>query len=240
MTRRPVIGITLDSDIGGSYSRYPWYAIRYNYVDAVVAAGGIPFLLPYTYNLLEEYAARIDGLLIPGGFFDICPSNYGEEVNHETVKVKPERTQFEFAIARLIKEQRKPILGICGGMQLMNVIFGGTLIQHIPAEIENCLAHEQPNPRHEPGHDIHIVPETLLHHLSDREVQVAVNSAHHQAVRKVAPGFIVNATASDGVIEGIELQDSEQFALGLQWHPEFHISQLDRSIFNHFIKAAQK
>lgn len=238
MTSKPVIGITLDSDIGGSYSRYPWYAIRYNYVDAVVAAGGVPLLLPYSYNLLQNYASLIDGLLIPGGFFDICPSHYGETISHETVKVKPDRTEFEFAITKLVKEQGKPILGICGGMQLMNVIFGGTLIQHIPAEVENCLAHEQPNPRHEAGHDIEIIPETLLHKLAQNETRVAVNSAHHQAVRKIAPGFIVNSKASDGIIEGIELNDPTQFVLGLQWHPEFHISALDRSIFNHFIKAA--
>lgn len=241
MTCKPVIGITLDSGVGGSYSRYPWYAIRYNYVEAVIAGGGIPLLLPYAYDLLDEYVARIDGLLIPGGFFDICPSYYGETVAHDTVKVQPERTRFEFAVTKLVKEQEKPILGICGGMQLMNVIFGGTLIQHIPDVIQNCLAHEQPNPRHEPGHDVEIVPETLLHRLSNSQIKVAVNSAHHQAVRDVAPGFVVNATASDGVIEGIELNGrSDQFAMGLQWHPEFHISDLDRSIFNHFIKAAQK
>lgn len=239
MTRKPIIGITLDSEIGG-YSRYPWYVIRHNYVNAIVAAGGIPLLLPYAYDLLEDYASRIDGLLIPGGFFDICPSYYGEAVAHDTVKVNPERTKFEFAITQLAKDQRKPILGICGGMQLMNVIFGGTLIQHIPAEVEDCLAHEQPNPRHEAGHDIEIVAETLLHRIAGEQNSAAVNSAHHQAVRKVAPNFIINSKASDGVIEGIELASPDQFAMGLQWHPEFHISNLDRAIFNYFIKAATK
>jgi len=240
MTFKPVIGITLDSDVGGSYSRYPWYAIRHNYVDAVIDAGGIPLLLPYSYKLLDEYASRIDGLLIPGGFFDICPSHYGEEVGHETVKTHPDRTNFEFAITRKIKEQGKPLLGICGGMQLMNVIFGGTLIQHIPAEIDNALPHEQENPRHEAGHDVEIIPQTLLHRIAQSKIKVPVNSAHHQAIRKVASGFIVNAVAPDGVIEGIELSNSNQFALGLQWHPEFHISDVDRSIFNHFIQAAKK
>ena len=240
MSLKPVIGITLDSDVGGSYSRYPWYAIRYNYVNAVIDAGGVPLLLPYAYDLLDEYANRIDGLLIPGGFFDICPSHYGEKISHESVKTNPERTNFEFAITRRIKEQGKPLLGICGGMQLMNVIFGGSLIQHIPAEIENALAHEQPNPRHEAGHNIDVVEGTLLHRIAKSQIQVAVNSAHHQAIRQVAPGFIVNARACDGVIEGIELSDQGQFALGLQWHPEFHISDVDKSIFNHFIQAAKK
>ena len=122
----------------------------------------------------------------------------------------------------------------------MNVIFGGTLIQHIPDEIENALPHEQPNPRHEAGHDIDVVQGTLLHRIAQSQIQVPVNSAHHQAIRDIAPGFIVNAVAPDGVIEGIELSDQGQFALGLQWHPEFHISDVDKSIFNHFIQAAKK
>ena len=239
MTQKPIIGITLDSDVGGSYSRYPWYAIRYNYVDSIIAAGGIPLLLPYAYDLLDEYANRIDGLMIPGGFFDICPSHYGEEIAHDTVKTNSQRTEFEFAITRKINDQKKPILGICGGMQLMNVIFGGSLIQHIPAEVDNALPHEQPNPRHEAGHDVEIIPSTRLHQIADSKIQVPVNSAHHQAIRKVAPGFIVNALASDGIIEGIELSAQDQFAIGLQWHPEFHISDVDRSIFNHFIQAAK-
>lgn len=239
MTHKPIIGITLDTGCEG-YSRYPWYAIRYNYVDAIVAAGGIPFLLPYAHDLLDEFASRIDGLLIPGGFFDVCPSYYGETIVHDTVKVNAERTKFEYSITNLMKEQEKPILGICGGMQLMNVIFGGTLIQHIPAEISNCLEHEQPNPRHEPGHGIDITPGSLLYKLANNHLTVAVNSAHHQAVKKLAPGFVVNALASDGVIEGMELDHPTQFAMGLQWHPEFHISDLDKSIFNHFIKAAKK
>jgi putative glutamine amidotransferase len=238
---KPVIGISLDSETGGSYSRYPWYAIRCNYVDAVVAAGGIPLILPYADELLETYASQMDGLLIPGGFFDIDPQYYGETVTHQTVKLRTDRTRFEFALTHLIKDQGKPILGICGGMQLMNVIFGGTLIQHIPDEVDPCLAHEQPNPRHEAGHEIDIVPETMVHKLAGNRLTEAVNSAHHQAVKQVAPGFIVNATASDGVIEGIELKDSTQFVLGVQWHPEFHISELDKSIFRAFIeKAAPK
>lgn len=244
---KPLIGISLDlgnHNKPGSYSKYPWYALRTNYSDEVVAAGGVPILLPYHLDLVETYAQQLDGLLIPGGDFDIHPSYYGVETVHERVTVNPGRTSFEFALAKAMKAQEKPILGICGGMQLLNVIFGGTLIQHIPDEINNCLAHEQSNPRCEAGHHITITPQTLLHELSQSEISVPVNSAHHQAIKNVAPGFIVNAQAPDGVIEGIEYanspddQENKTFIMGVQWHPEFRISDLDTKIFHHFVQSA--
>lgn len=244
MSQKPIIGLSLDTGtVGnpGNYSKYPWYAIRKNYCDQIVAAGGVPILLPYSLELVDLYADKLDGLLIPGGDFDIPPSYYGDDTIHERVTTIPERTEFEFALAKAIKDRGKPILGICGGMQVLNVIFGGTLIQHIPDEISNCLLHEQPNPRCEPGHDIKIMPNTHLYRLAQSEIH-PVNSAHHQAVKKVAPGFRVNALADDGVIEGIELdlplEDTRTFVMGVQWHPEFNISPLDCIIFDHFIRAA--
>lgn len=245
MSQKPIIGLSLDTGaIGnpGNYSKYPWYAIRKNYCDQIVAAGGIPILLPYCLDLVEEYADKLDGLLIPGGDFDIPPFYYGDEAVHERVTTNLERTEFEFALAKVIRAHHKPILGICGGMQLLNVIFGGTLMQHIPDEISECLLHEQPNPRCEPGHAINIIPHTHLYRLAQSEI-FPVNSAHHQAVKKVAPGFRINALADDGVVEGIEIdtpiEDTETFIMGVQWHPEFNISPLDCTIFDHFVRAAQ-
>jgi putative glutamine amidotransferase len=128
------------------------------------------------------------------------------------------------------------VLGICGGQQLLNVVLGGTLIQHIPDEIADALAHEQPNPRNEPGHTVRIVPGTLLHRITGA-TEMSVNSAHHQAVKKVAPGAVVDATAPDGVIEGIEAT-GKRFCLGVQWHPEFAIDPGDVKIVAAFIDAA--
>jgi putative glutamine amidotransferase len=128
------------------------------------------------------------------------------------------------------------VLGICGGQQLMNVALGGTLIQHIPDEVAAALAHEQPNPRTEPGHKVRVAKGTLLHEITGTE-ELAVNSAHHQAAKDVGAGVVVNATAEDGVIEGIE-HPGYRFCLGVQWHPEYLISPGDGRILAAFVAAA--
>ncbi|HEX2115515.1 MAG TPA: gamma-glutamyl-gamma-aminobutyrate hydrolase family protein [Alphaproteobacteria bacterium] len=233
---RPIIGITLDSEPAGGWSKMPWYALRQNYCDAVARAGGLPVPLPHEPELAAEYLSRIDGLLITGGAFDVDPSLFGAATRHATVKTKDRRTAFEYAVTRGAIDADKPVLGICGGQQLMNVVLGGTLIQHIPDEIANALPHEQPNPRTEPGHNVKIVAGTLLHRVVE-ELELPVNSAHHQAVKDVGPGIIVNAVAPDGVIEGIE-DPRRHFVIGVEWHPEYSISRGDDRIFDAFIRAA--
>jgi len=235
---RPVIGITLDSEPPGGYSKLPWYALRENYCHAVARAGGLPVPLPHEPDLASDYLARLDGLVITGGAFDVDPSLFGADTRHVTVTTKDKRTAFEIAITRLCHAADKAILGICGGEQLLNVVLGGTLIQHIPDEVPNALAHEQPNPRTEPGHDVAVVPGTLLHRSTGR-LTMAVNSAHHQAVKYAAPGLVVNATTSDGVIEGIE-DPRKRFCLGVEWHPEYAIDPGDSRIFDAFIAAARR
>jgi putative glutamine amidotransferase len=233
---RPIIGITLDSEPAGGWSKMPWYALRQNYCDAVARAGGLPVPLPHEPELAAEYLARLDGLLITGGAFDVDPSLFGASTRHVTVKTKDRRTAFEYAVTRGAIDADKPVLGICGGQQLMNVVLGGTLIQHIPDEVEDSLPHEQPNPRTEAGHNVKIVAGTLLHRVV-RELELPVNSAHHQAVKDVGKGIIVNAVAPDGVIEGIE-DPRRRFVIGVEWHPEYSISPGDDRIFDAFIRAA--
>jgi putative glutamine amidotransferase len=152
------------------------------------------------------------------------------------VRTKDRRTAFEAAVARGALERDLPLLGICGGQQLLNVVLGGTLIQHIPDEVENALAHEQPNPRHEPGHAVAVTGDSLLHGIC-ASAEMAVNSAHHQAVKDVGPGVMVNAVAPDGVVEGIEASDY-RFCLGVQWHPEYLIGPGDSALFRAFIASA--
>ena len=234
---KPVIGITLDAEPPGGYSKFPWYALRENYCAAVVRAGGLPVPLPHEPDLAAEYLARIDGLIVTGGAFDVDPALFGASERHATVKTKDRRTEFELAIARRAIDADKPVLGICGGEQLLNVVLGGTLIQHIPDEVTNALAHEQPNPRDQAGHTVRIVPGTLLHRVTAM-LELDVNSAHHQAVKAVGPGVVVNATAADGVIEGIE-DTRRRFCLGVEWHPEFAISPGDIRLFDAFIQAAR-
>jgi len=234
--KRPVIGITLDSEAPGGYSNLPWYALRENYADAVTAAGGLPLPLPHEPDQAGDYLELIDGLVITGGAFDVDPTLFGAGERHPTVITKDRRTAFEFAVTRGAIERDMPVLGICGGQQLLHVVLGGQLIQHIPDEVTGALAHEQPNPRDEPGHSVAVTPDTLLHRIVGRD-SLDVNSAHHQAAKGEPSGVKINAVAPDGVIEGIEATD-KTFCLGVQWHPEYGVSAGDANIFRAFIAAA--
>jgi putative glutamine amidotransferase len=232
----PLIGITLDAEEPGGYSRMPWYALRRNYAETVVRAGGLPVLLPHEPHLAPAFLERIDGLIVTGGAFDIDPALFGAEARANLV-LKRGRTQFELAMVRGALERSMPILGICGGQQLLNVALGGSLIQHIPDEVTDALSHEQPNPRTEPGHWVEIADGTRLSAIVG-ETRIPVNSAHHQAVGRVAPGCIVNAIAPDGVIEGIEVE-GQAFCIGVQWHPEYDISPADSALLRAFVGACQ-
>ena len=233
---RPIVGITLDSEAPGGYSKMPWYALRENYADAVARAGGLPLMLPHLPEDAADYAGHIDALVVTGGNFDVDPALFGDTTRHARVTTKDRRTAFEIAVLRAALARDMPVLGICGGQQVLNVVLGGTLIQHIPDEVAGALAHEQPNPRTEPGHSVRIVAGTLLHRVTGR-AEMAVNSAHHQAVKDVAPDIVVDAIAPDGVIEGIEAP-ARRFCLGVQWHPEYAIDPGDSAIFRAFIDAA--
>ncbi len=233
----PAIGVTLDSEQPGGYSKLPWYALRQNYCEAVVRAGGLPVLLPHEPEQAGAYLDRLDGLVITGGAFDVDPGLFGATTRHATVTTKDRRTAFEIGVTRGALDRDMPVLGICGGQQLLNVILGGTLIQHIPDEVGGALAHEQPNPRTEAGHTVTVTPGTLLHRICGTG-PLAVNSAHHQAAKSVGPGVVVDALAEDGVIEGIE-HPGRRFCLGVQWHPEYAISAGDTKIFDAFIAACR-
>ncbi len=232
---RPLIGITLDREEPGGYSRYPWYALRTNYANAVATAGGLPVALPHDPALTDAYLDHLDALIVTGGAFDVDPSLYGEADRHGTVILKESRTAAELALLRGALARDMPVLGICGGQQLLAVALGGSLHQHIPDAVPDALAHEQPNPRHEPGHTVTVEPGTLLARIV-RTPTLDVNSAHHQAIRDPGPRAVVNARASDGVIEGIE-DPRYAFCLGVQWHPEFLIDPGDALIFQALVAA---
>jgi putative glutamine amidotransferase len=237
MTRRPRIGLSLDSEEdGGGYSKMPWYALRRNYCDAVAAAGGLPLALPHEAEAVAAYLDLLDGVVITGGNFDVDPALFGAESRHSTVQTKDRRTRFELALVQGALQRDMPVLGICGGQQLLNVVLGGTLIQHVPEAFPDGLAHEQPNPRTEPGHAVTLEAGTLLHRICGTD-RMQVNSAHHQAADQVGDGVVINARAEDGVIEGIEAP-AYRFCLGVEWHPEFHIDAADAKIFSAFTEAA--
>lgn len=234
---RPVIGLTLDAEAAGGYSKFPWYALRRNYCSSVAQAGGLPLALPHETELAAEMVARLDGLILTGGAFDVDPALFGAAARHASVTLKPGRTDFEMAVTRAALATDIPVLGICGGEQLLNVALGGTLIQHIPDSVPDALPHEQPGPRDEPGHDVAIVAGTRLAAIVGAK-RMSVNSAHHQAVKDVGAGVRVNAMAPDGVIEGIE-DPSRPFCIGVEWHPEFLIDAGDAKLLAAFIDAAR-
>jgi putative glutamine amidotransferase len=237
MHKRPLIGLTLDSEESGGYSKFPWYAVRRNYMEAVAQAGGVPVALPHIAALTDDYLDVVDGLIITGGAFDVDPALYGNAVVHDTISLKRARTAAELALLRGALARDMPVLGICGGQQLLAVALGGSLIQHIPDAVAHALAHEQPNPRDQPGHAVKVLADTRLAHITGT-MTMQVNSSHHQAVAALAPGCVINAMAPDGIIEGFEVA-GKKFCIGVQWHPEFLIDRGDARLFAAFIEACQ-
>ena len=233
--KKPLIALTLDYETSKGYSNYPWYAIRENYFTSIEESGGIGVGIPHNMKDIVSLLGKIDGLVITGGNFDIDPNIFGESSVHKTVKLKENRTNFELLAAEIMLKQNKPVLGICGGEQLINVLYKGSLIQHIPDEIKNPIEHEQKNPRNKAGHSVTIQEHTKLYSIISKQ-NIMVNSAHHQAIKVPGKGLIVNALSNDGVIEGIE-DPKKSFCIGVQWHPEFFIQGSDNKLLKAFINA---
>ena len=210
--RRPRIGIPLDLDPARGR-----YELPRAYGDAVREAGGLPLPLCHgDASVAGAYLALLDGLVLPGGDFDIEPERYGEARRPACGPARPERTAFEWALLEAALADRLPVLGVCGGMQLMDVVRGGRLHQDLREELG--VDHEQPPPKDVPSHEVRVAPGTRLARLVG-EGALPVNSTHHQAVSRAGEGVLVSARAPDGVVEALELPELP-FAVGVQWHPE--------------------
>ena len=231
---KPIIGLTLDSETKGGYSEMPFYAVRENYCDVISDNGGTPLCLPHYPQCVNDYLQLLDGLVITGGGFDVPPHYFGEDSVHTETTLKQQRTEFEFSLTKGALQKDIPLLGICGGEQLLNVVLGGTLIQHIPDEINAPIDHMTGRGV---SHNIVIEEDTLLYGITGTD-SLLVNSEHHQAVKDVGANVRVNARSDDGVIEGIE-SSAYRFCLGVQWHPEYVLSEGDRNIFKAFIDATK-
>ncbi|HDL85415.1 MAG TPA: gamma-glutamyl-gamma-aminobutyrate hydrolase family protein [Candidatus Acetothermia bacterium] len=211
---RPIIGIVVSLN-----KEREFYVGGKAYVDAIQSAGGVPLLLAAIddESMVSEFFAQLDGVLLPGGP-DVDPVHFGEEPMYNYTAIDPERDHVEILLAKLALQNNIPILGICRGIQMLNVAAGGDIYQDIAAQREGTLIHGQKAPRWYPTHAVDVQPGTKLFKILG-ESRLRVNSFHHQAVRNVAPGFRVSALSSDGVIEGIE-HSSLRYAVGVQWHPE--------------------
>lgn len=216
-SKKPVIFITAGSKDGR-------LALSLDYLRAVSDAGGVPVILPAASGLSCPDISQMDGLLIPGGG-DINPVFYGEAGLFGMSLEDPARTEVEINIFREIIETGKPALGICYGMQLMNVALGGTLYQDIGSQIRSALNHRE-------THDI------ALEAGPFKPGVYAVNSSHHQAVKALAPGLEAIAESEDGVAEAFCMR-GHPFLVGVEWHPErMHGDALAREIFRLFVGAA--
>ena len=215
-----------------------------DYRQAVIHVSGEVRLLDPSMTVVDALTG-IDGLLLSGGE-DVAPERYGEEAQPSVTEVDPARDAFEIALITEARQRDLPIFAICRGVQILNVACGGSLVQDIPTQLSGPMDHNFTVPPHQSfsrAHEVWIEKDSLLaallrERLSDTD-SCEVNSRHHQAVKTVAPGFKVSATAPDGVIEAIE-DPAATFCLGVQWHPEnFWRTGEFRSLFEGFLNAAQ-
>ena len=232
---KPVIGICpLYDEKKESYWMLP------GYMQMLEAAGALPLMMPLTGDegTLTYYLETCDGFIIPGGQ-DVSPSVYGCEKLDVCGVTVPERDWMDAYILKEAIRRDKAVLGICRGHQLMNAALGGTMYQDLKVQQGTTFEHMVPNPVGGMVHEVAIVPGSPLAALQGGETMM-VNSRHHQAVRDVAPGLVVQATSPDGVIESVYLP-GKRFVWGVQWHPEsvWEISAENRKIAEAFLRAAK-
>lgn len=241
----PLIGITpdIETSSGGSSpgNKNRLLLLQEGYARAILDAGGLPFILPIvrSQGAIQEILERLHGIVVSGGNFDIDPGLYGEQAIEALGIVKPDRTQFEFELISRALDRNLPVLGVCGGAQAINVALGGTLYQDISSQIPHAMEHQRGALKSQGGHQVNIHDGTLLKQIVGQD-KLETNTTHHQAVKRLGKGLVVNATAEDGVIEGLESRE-HHFVLGVQWHPEFltdkDLSQ--RKIFAALVSASK-
>ena len=241
MSKMPIIGISssIIVDNSGSFAGYMRAYVNKDYVDAVIRAGGVPLIIPFSTDkeVIISQAQLIDGLILSGGH-DINPYNYGQEPSQKIGETFPERDIYEMILLEESKKREIPILGICRGFQLINVAAGGTLYQDLSLIPGNILKHNQVSNPTLKTHKIEIKENSYISSIFGKETMV--NSFHHQAVDKVADDFIVVARASDGVIEAIE-HKTYKFLVAVQWHPEMLAVECEkaRELFAKFVEKAK-
>lgn len=240
---KPVIGITPSISTEHRPQRNDdRFTLARGYVEAVLAAGAIPLILPYQDDHAASLLDLIDGLIFSGGA-DVAPALYGDtEIHPATYGVSPARDRFEIELILAAIQHDLPVLGICRGIQVLNVALGGTLMQDVPDQYGRSLQHRQQEAgidTADPGHGVALTPAGRLAAIFGA-AEIAVNSSHHQAIRDPAPGLSVEARAEDGVIEAVA-HPSSSFAMGVQWHPEMMFERHREQLrpFTSLVEAAR-
>jgi len=237
---RPFIGINADFAPGGKHAA-AHFRLHAGYADAIVAAGGWPWLLPPMGKELDvaAYLERLDGFVLTGSALDLDPRRWGIP-GHNAVEPLPDRRDdSDRLLVRRLLERHLPILAVGLGMQQLNVASGGALHLHLPEDLPRCLPHRDPTGATH-RHTVLIEPGTRMEEIYGSG-EIRVNSSHHQAVRQVGSGLRVAAIAPDGVIEAVEAVDPNWFCVGVQWHPESEsASALDVQLFEYFVQACAR
>lgn len=237
MSTKPLVGINTEFRA----ARKDAVALSWcptGYYDSVTAAGGLPTVIPPLADDedLKEILSRLDGLVLAGCKLDLDPVRLGMEKHPAQRPMPSRREDFDRRLCKLAADMQLPVLAIGGGMQMLNVVCGGTLLQHIPEDVPKALHHRDPV-EDTLRHIIEIVPGTRCDQIYGPG-EIRVNSQHHMAVDQLAKPFRVSATAPDGVVEAYESADDEWYCLGVQFHPENETaSALDMQVFENFIEG---
>lgn len=232
---KPIIGI--GSDIHHTPGKRERAFAYLTYVESLRRAGALPVVIPPQPDNAAELIDELDGILLAGG--DDCdPALYGEE-RHESVQpMDPRRQSSELTLAKVARERGVPTLGICLGLQMMNIAAGGSLVQDIKSQIETDIQHES-QPENRVRHDVRVEQGSRLAELVAAS-ELNVNSSHHQAIGRVGEGLRVSAHAPDGIVEGLE-DERHPFYVGIQWHPEdMPGEESATALFRAFVDAARR
>ncbi len=240
---KPLIGITCSRTVGGAWGQYSLgHFMDYTYEEycqAILSCGGAPVILPVSQDAdtFKTIFDRLDGLLLSGGP-DINPASYKEQPLPGLGEVDENLDRMELEAAALALQTNLPILGICRGIQTLNVSRGGTLYQDISSQLQASLGHAQKADKSVLTHSIQIEGGTLLYDILKKK-EIQVNGKHHQAIKDLAPGLTVSARAEDGIIEAVE-HPLKKFVVAVQWHPEgtWKNDRSSKRLFTAFVRAA--
>jgi putative glutamine amidotransferase len=238
MEKKPRIGLTMRLEL----ETQRFYLGR-DYSEAVAGYGGLPAhisLIPDA-DYISGVLSDLDGILLPGCNSDVDPLRYGQDPMPQLGTVIPEKDETDLMVLREAERLKMPVFGICYGLQIMNVFYGGTLYQDVYTQIKDCLKHEQGLPTGRNSHSIEIEPGSLMNKLAGQD-HAKVNTSHHQAVDRLGRHLNATAWSPDGIIEAVEGTKEDHFVLGIQWHPElsWKTNPLSGKIFDTFVGKARE